>query len=216
MILSRPSLTASAACLPISVQLTYHCGFISGSTMSLERLLGYIHNEAGGKGSPEYDENIQHTNNLCSTYWTSLYLQTGTTMGLSLISLNWPLSLRACSTASLASKRFMPWEIQLKNLLIKPMLQAHHEEGWLLMSRWKCTHCRGKDDNETLYQEGGRHVNEQAILIQDVDEGQIVSLSNLVVIMVMSWGDFDSTWIENGADRQKRQREGKKKKREKP
>lgn len=36
--------------------------------MSLERLLGYIHNEAGGKGSPEHDENIQHTNNLCSTY----------------------------------------------------------------------------------------------------------------------------------------------------
>lgn len=61
------------------------------------------------------------------------------------------------------------------------------------MSHWKCTHCRGKDDNETLYQEGRRHVNEQAILIQDVDEGQIVSLSNLVVIMVMGWGDFDST-----------------------
>lgn len=60
------------------------------------------------------------------------------------------------------------------------------------MSQWKCTHCRGRDDNETLYQEGRRHINEQAILIQDVDEGQIVSLSNLVVIMVMGWGDFDS------------------------
>lgn len=44
-----------------------------------------------------------------------------------------------------------------------------------------------------MYQEGRRNVNEQAILVQDVDEGQIVSLSNLVVIMVMSWGDFDST-----------------------
>lgn len=54
------------------------------------------------------------------------------------------------------------------------------------------TRCRGKDDNETLYQEGRRHINEQAIFVQDVDEGQIVSLSNLVVIMVMSWGDFDS------------------------
>lgn len=61
------------------------------------------------------------------------------------------------------------------------------------MSQWKCTRCRRKDDNETLYQEGGRHVNEQAILIQDVDEGQIVSLANLVVIMVMGRGDFDST-----------------------
>lgn len=50
-----------------------------------------------------------------------------------------------------------------------------------------------EDDNETLYQEGGRHVNEQAIFIQDVDEGQIVSHSDVVVIMVMGWGDFDST-----------------------
>ncbi len=77
------------------------------------------------------------------------------------------------------------------------------------MSQGKGTHCRGKNDNETLYQEGGRHVNEQAILIQDVDEGQIVSLSNLVVIMVMGWGDFDSTWPGNGAERQERQREEK-------
>lgn len=38
MIFSRPSLTASAACLPMSLQFTYHCGFIRGSTMSLERL----------------------------------------------------------------------------------------------------------------------------------------------------------------------------------
>lgn len=61
------------------------------------------------------------------------------------------------------------------------------------MSWWGCTHCRGTVDNETpLYQEGGRHVNEQAVLIQDVDESQIVSLSNLVVIMIMCWGDFDS------------------------
>lgn len=75
------------------------------------------------------------------------------------------------------------------------------------MSGWKCRHSRGKDDNETLYQEGGRHVNEQAVLIQDVDEGQIVSLSNLVVIMVMGWGDFDSTCTENGAEGQERQRE---------
>ena len=58
----------------------------------------------------------------------------------------------------------------------------------------------GKDDNETVYQEGRRHINEQAILAQDVDEGQIVSLSNLVVIMVMGRGDFDSAWIENGAE----------------
>lgn len=43
------------------------------------------------------------------------------------------------------------------------------------------------------YQEGGRHVNEQAVLIQDVDEGQIVSHSHLVVVMVVSRGDFDST-----------------------
>lgn len=50
-----------------------------------------------------------------------------------------------------------------------------------------------EDDNETLYQEGGRHVNEQAIFIQDVDEGQIVSHSDVVVIMVMGRGDFDST-----------------------
>lgn len=35
-------------------------------------------------------------------------LQTGTTIGLSLTSLNWPLSWRACSTAFLASKRFIP------------------------------------------------------------------------------------------------------------
>lgn len=55
-----------------------------------------------------------------------------------------------------------------------------------------------------LYQEGRRHINEQAILIQDVDEGQIVSLSNLVVIMVMGRGDFDSAWTESSADRQKR------------
>lgn len=52
---------------------------------------------------------------------------------------------------------------------------------------------QGTGDNETLYQEGGGHVNEQAIFIQDVDEGQIVSHSNLVVIMVVGWGDFDST-----------------------
>lgn len=38
MIFRRPSRTASAACLPMSVQLTYHCGFNRGSTMSLERL----------------------------------------------------------------------------------------------------------------------------------------------------------------------------------
>lgn len=69
------------------------------------------------------------------------------------------------------------------------------------------THRRGKDDNETLYQEGRRNVNEQAVLIQDVDEGQIVSLSNLVVIMVMSGGDFDSAWTENGAEGQMRRRE---------
>lgn len=50
-----------------------------------------------------------------------------------------------------------------------------------------------EDDNETLYQEGGRHVNEQAIFIQDVDEGQIVSHSDVVVIMVMGRSDFDST-----------------------
>lgn len=54
-------------------------------------------------------------------------------------------------------------------------------------------HAAGHGDNETLYQEGGRHVNEQAVLIQDVDEGQIVSHSNLVVVMVVGWGDFDST-----------------------
>lgn len=70
----------------------------------------------------------------------------------------------------------------------------------------------GKDDNETLYQEGRRHVNEEAIFIQDVDEGQIVSLSNLVVIMVMSRGDFDSTWTENGAERQAKQRTREKRK----
>lgn len=46
----------------------------------------------------------------CSGPRPSLYLQTGTTMGLSLISLNWPLSMRAWSTAFLASKRFMPWK----------------------------------------------------------------------------------------------------------
>lgn len=63
-----------------------------------------------------------------------------------------------------------------------------------------------------LYQEGRRHINEQAILIQDVDEGQIVSLSNLVVIMVMGWGDFDSTWTGIGAEtRQMKGREEKKK-----
>lgn len=70
----------------------------------------------------------------------------------------------------------------------------------------------GKNDNETLYQEGRRNVNEQAVLIQDVDEGEIVSLSNLVVIMVMSRGDFDSTWTENGAGEQTRRDEGKKEK----
>lgn len=70
----------------------------------------------------------------------------------------------------------------------------------------------GKDDNETLYQEGRRHVNEQAIFIQDVDEGQIVSLSNLVVIMVMSRGDFDSAWTENGAETGQAENKGKKKK----
>lgn len=48
MIFNRPSLTASAACLPISAQLTYHCGFISGSTMSLDRLSGSIQNRAEG------------------------------------------------------------------------------------------------------------------------------------------------------------------------
>lgn len=88
----------------------------------------------------------------------------------------------------------------MKNYDIKAKQQANYEKAWLSVSGWKCTHCRGKDVNETLYQEGGRHVNEQAILIQDVDEGQIVSLSNLVVIMVMSWGDFDSAWTENGAE----------------
>lgn len=44
-----------------------------------------------------------------------------------------------------------------------------------------------------LYQEGRWHINEQAIFIQDVDEGQIVPFSDLVIIMVMRWGDFDST-----------------------
>lgn len=71
---------------------------------------------------------------------------------------------------------------------------------------------QGTGDNETLYQEGGRHVNEQAIFIQDVDEGQIVSHSNLVVIMVVSWGDFDSTWTESGWGKQKKQQWGKKQK----
>lgn len=52
---------------------------------------------------------------------------------------------------------------------------------------------QGHADNETVYQEGGRHVNEHAVLIQDVDEGQIVSRSDLVVVMVVGWGDFDST-----------------------
>lgn len=47
------------------------------------------------------------------------------------------------------------------------------------------------------YQEGGWHVNEQAVLIQDVDKGQIVSHSNLVVIVVMCWGDFDGAWTES-------------------
>lgn len=61
-----------------------------------------------------------------------------------------------------------------------------------------------------MYQEGRRNVNEQAVLVQDVDEGQIVSLSNLVVIMVMSWGDFDSAWTKNGAE-DTREREKKKK-----
>lgn len=42
------------------------------------------------------------------------------------------------------------------------------------------------------HQEGRRNVNKQAVLIQDVDEGQVVSLPDLVVIMVMSRGDFDS------------------------
>lgn len=87
----------------------------------------------------------------------------------------------------------------MKNEEIKLQHQANCEKAWLLVSRRKCPHCGGKDDNEILYQEGRRHVNEQAILIQDVDEGQIVSLSNLVVIMIMGWGDFDSTWTENGA-----------------
>lgn len=41
------------------------------------------------------------------------------------------------------------------------------------------------------YQEGGGHVNEQPILIQDVDEGQIVSHSDLVVVVVVRRGDFD-------------------------
>lgn len=80
---------------------------------------------------------------------------------------------------------------------------------WRLKSQWKCTHCR-KVDDERPYQEGGRHVNEQAVLIQDVDEGQIVSHSNLIVIMVMGWCDFDSAWIENGAERHRRQRREKK------
>lgn len=52
----------------------------------------------------------------CSGPRPSLYLQTGTTMGLSLISLNWPLSMRAWSTAFLASKRFMPWKTTLDTL----------------------------------------------------------------------------------------------------
>lgn len=39
-------------------------------------------------------------------------LQTGTTMGLSLVSLKRPLSLRACSTALLAWKRFIPYREQ--------------------------------------------------------------------------------------------------------
>lgn len=58
--------------------------------------------------------------------------------------------------------------------------------------RGSCT-LQGHGDNEAPYQEGGRHVNEQAVLIQDVDEGQIVSHSDLVVVMVVGWGDFDST-----------------------
>lgn len=51
----------------------------------------------------------------CSELQISTYLQTGTTMGLSLISLNWPLSMRAWSTAFLASKRFMPWKTHNKS-----------------------------------------------------------------------------------------------------
>lgn len=98
----------------------------------------------------------------------------------------------------------MPWGTEgiVKNEKSEIKLPHHtnYAEGWLLVSQWKGTHCRGKDDNETPYQEGRRHINEQAILIQDVDEGQIVPFSNLVVIMVMGWGDFDGAWTESGTE----------------
>lgn len=105
--------------------------------------------------------------------------------------------MRAWSTAFLASKRFMPCEtdeaVQHEKLVNETEAPSKRRRLTFGVTEWTCTHCRGNNDNETPYQEGRRHVNEQAILIQDVDEGQIVSLSNLVVIMVMGWGDFDST-----------------------
>ena len=66
---------------------------------------------------------------------------------------------------------------------------------------------KGDGDNEPVYQEGGRHVNEQAVLIQDVDEGQIVSGSDLVVVMVVGWGDFDGTWAASGGRGREKKRE---------
>lgn len=46
-----------------------------------------------------------------------------------------------------------------------------------------------------MYQEWRRDVDEDAIIVQDVDERQLVSLSHLIIIMVMSRSDFHRTCI---------------------
>lgn len=120
---------------------------------------------------------------------TQHYLQTGTTMGLSLISLNWPLSFSACRTVFLASNRFMPFRMDRISKKKKQCASMKKPDTWC---HSRNTRTAWRQLMRHPYQEGRRYVNKQAVLIQDVDKGQIVSLSDLVVIMVMSWRDFDS------------------------
>lgn len=74
----------------------------------------------------------------------------------------------------------MPWKVERKGKKQRKKLAEQTVE-------------MHRGNNYILYQEGRGHINEQPVLIQDVDEGQIVPLSNLIIVMVMGWGDFDST-----------------------
>lgn len=161
-----PRATAALAAWAISPQRTYHCGRSRGSTTSLERLRVHTGGEVGGE-PPEEPPPLWPPPLLAKRHHHGVVLD-------------------AAEQAPLLQRR----QHRLPGL--KPG-QTLGEQA----SSWLCLVPRPSEPGPTprqSHQERGGHIDQGPPGVHDADGFQPVPPPNLVVVLVMGWGDLHRTW----------------------